>query len=189
MKALVGAFNQEKALVVIVQLHRLIDLRHYWDVTMDQLSVRTSWSIASCHKKLTLPPEAFLLLFYWGQWHHYHYLEKYFIADKTWTKMSKSNKQYGIWSAQKLVWKLVLLLHTSLSFPPPYWNCVPIKCILFTDMLPLYMLKCNSRWFQAWNDMVPCICTMQRMKETTNKFGKYWKQKRGWNRNIHIQYN
>ena len=32
MKALVGAFNQEKALVgafsVIVQLHRLIDLRH-----------------------------------------------------------------------------------------------------------------------------------------------------------------
>ena len=33
MKALVGAFNQEKALVeafsVIVQLHRLIDLRHY----------------------------------------------------------------------------------------------------------------------------------------------------------------
>ena len=34
MKALVGAFNQEKALVgafsVIVQLHRLIDLRHYF---------------------------------------------------------------------------------------------------------------------------------------------------------------
>ena len=33
MKALVGAFNQEKALVgafsVIVQLHRLIHLRHY----------------------------------------------------------------------------------------------------------------------------------------------------------------
>ena len=33
MKALVGAFNQEKALVgafsLIVQLHRLIDLRHY----------------------------------------------------------------------------------------------------------------------------------------------------------------
>ena len=33
MKALVGAFNQEKALVgafsVIVQLHQLIDLRHY----------------------------------------------------------------------------------------------------------------------------------------------------------------
>ena len=33
MKALVGAFNQEKALVgafsVIVQLHRLIDLQHY----------------------------------------------------------------------------------------------------------------------------------------------------------------
>ena len=33
MKALVGAFNQEKALVgafsVIIQLHRLIDLRHY----------------------------------------------------------------------------------------------------------------------------------------------------------------
>ena len=32
MKALVGAFNQEKALVgafsVIVQIHRLIDLRH-----------------------------------------------------------------------------------------------------------------------------------------------------------------
>ena len=36
MKALVGAFNQEKALVgafsVIVQLHRLIDLRHYLEV-------------------------------------------------------------------------------------------------------------------------------------------------------------
>ena len=34
MKALVGAFNQKKALVgafsVIVQLHRLIDLRHYF---------------------------------------------------------------------------------------------------------------------------------------------------------------
>ena len=34
MKALVGAFNQEKAPVgafsVIVQLHRLIDLRHYF---------------------------------------------------------------------------------------------------------------------------------------------------------------
>ena len=34
MKVLVGAFNQEKALVgafsVIVQLHRLIDLRHYY---------------------------------------------------------------------------------------------------------------------------------------------------------------
>ena len=33
VKALVGAFNQEKALVgafsVIEQLHRLIDLRHY----------------------------------------------------------------------------------------------------------------------------------------------------------------
>ena len=33
VKALVGAYNQEKALVgafsVIVQLHRLIDLRHY----------------------------------------------------------------------------------------------------------------------------------------------------------------
>ena len=33
MKAVVAAFNQEKALVgafsVIVQLHRLIDLRHY----------------------------------------------------------------------------------------------------------------------------------------------------------------
>ena len=38
MKALVGAFNQEKALVrafsVIVQLHRLIDLRHYGEVTL-----------------------------------------------------------------------------------------------------------------------------------------------------------
>ena len=38
MKALVGAFNQEKALVgafsVIVQLHRLIDLRHYLDVRL-----------------------------------------------------------------------------------------------------------------------------------------------------------
>ena len=34
MKAVVAAFNQEKALVgafsVIVQLHRLIDLRHYF---------------------------------------------------------------------------------------------------------------------------------------------------------------
>ena len=33
MKAIAGTFNQEKALVgtysVIVQLHRLIDLRHY----------------------------------------------------------------------------------------------------------------------------------------------------------------
>ena len=39
MKALVGAFNQEKALVgafsVIVQLHRLIDLRHYLRVLPD----------------------------------------------------------------------------------------------------------------------------------------------------------
>ena len=37
VKALVGAFNQEKALVgafsVIVQLHRLIDLRHYHNAT------------------------------------------------------------------------------------------------------------------------------------------------------------
>ena len=43
MKVLVGAFNQEKALVgavsVIVQLHRLIDLRHYWspDEAVQQL--------------------------------------------------------------------------------------------------------------------------------------------------------
>ena len=38
MKALVGAFNQEKARVgafsVIVQLHRLIDLRHYFQHSM-----------------------------------------------------------------------------------------------------------------------------------------------------------
>ena len=38
MKAVVAAFNQEKALVgafsVIVQLHRLIDLRHYIDQKM-----------------------------------------------------------------------------------------------------------------------------------------------------------
>ena len=39
MKALVGAFNQEKALLVgafsvIVQLHRLIDLRHYLGVAL-----------------------------------------------------------------------------------------------------------------------------------------------------------
>ena len=36
MKAVVAAFNQEKALVgafsVIVQIHRLIDLRHYLEV-------------------------------------------------------------------------------------------------------------------------------------------------------------
>ena len=41
MKALVGAFNQEKALVgafsVIVQLHRLIDLRHYYLTSMVQV--------------------------------------------------------------------------------------------------------------------------------------------------------
>ena len=40
MKALVGAFNQEKALVgafsVIVQLHRLIDLRHYQEARQAQ---------------------------------------------------------------------------------------------------------------------------------------------------------
>ena len=39
MKALVGAFNQEKALVgafsVIVQLHRLIDLRHWSEVAVN----------------------------------------------------------------------------------------------------------------------------------------------------------
>ena len=37
VKVVVAAFNQEKVLVgafsVIVQLHRLIDLRHYLDVT------------------------------------------------------------------------------------------------------------------------------------------------------------
>ena len=42
MKALVGAFNQEKALVgafsVIVQLHRLIDLRHYPGMSSSSLS-------------------------------------------------------------------------------------------------------------------------------------------------------
>ena len=41
MKALVGAFNQEKALVgafsVIVQLHRLIDLRRYSTCTPHHL--------------------------------------------------------------------------------------------------------------------------------------------------------
>ena len=57
MKALVGAYNQEKALVgafsVIVQLHRLIDLRHYhcrhtdtFQVVMDSLD----WTgIAGCN--------------------------------------------------------------------------------------------------------------------------------------------
>ena len=41
MKVLVGAFNQEKALVgafsVIVQLHRLIDLRHYEGLGREKL--------------------------------------------------------------------------------------------------------------------------------------------------------
>ena len=44
MKAVVAAFNQEKALVgassVIVQLHRLIDLRHYSGHTGYLLSQR-----------------------------------------------------------------------------------------------------------------------------------------------------
>ena len=43
MKALVGAFNQEKALVgafsMIVQLHRLIDLRHYHRLRLSDLQV------------------------------------------------------------------------------------------------------------------------------------------------------
>ena len=46
MKAVVAAFNQEKALVgafsVIVQLHRLIDLRHY--------SLPTWWFLWSLSK-------------------------------------------------------------------------------------------------------------------------------------------
>ena len=43
MKALVGAFNQEKALVgafsVIVQLHRLIDLRRHYSRQSPELTV------------------------------------------------------------------------------------------------------------------------------------------------------
>ena len=43
MKAVVAAFNQEKALVgafsVIVQLHRLIDLRHYPVVELRMLGI------------------------------------------------------------------------------------------------------------------------------------------------------
>ena len=45
MKALVGAFNQEKALVgafsVIVQLHRLMDLRHYQIRLSGELAIAT----------------------------------------------------------------------------------------------------------------------------------------------------
>ena len=45
MKALVGAFNQEKALVgafsVIVQLHRLMDLRHYQIRLSGELGIAT----------------------------------------------------------------------------------------------------------------------------------------------------
>ena len=46
MKAVVAAFNQEKALVgafsVIVQLHRLIDLRHYCKCCYSVLTVRVA---------------------------------------------------------------------------------------------------------------------------------------------------
>ena len=58
VKALVGAFNQEKALVgafsVIVQLHRLIDLRHYifvnvysrkYQLTMQQIYLSQNYSM------------------------------------------------------------------------------------------------------------------------------------------------
>ena len=53
MKALVGTFNQEKALVgaisVIVQLHRLIDLRHSQDCDCKKWSFRTelTWCCGS----------------------------------------------------------------------------------------------------------------------------------------------
>ena len=62
MKALVGAFNQEKALVgafsVIVQLHRLIDLRHY-NVTktrviaMIYIDSDITWIFAAARAKVT----------------------------------------------------------------------------------------------------------------------------------------
>ena len=46
VKALVGAFNQEKALEgafsVIVQLHLLIDLRHYQKVEMESNEVKSN---------------------------------------------------------------------------------------------------------------------------------------------------
>ena len=66
MKAVVAAFNQEKALVgafsVIVQLHRLIDLRHYFrssrdlDLTPDWLQVPSSSLVKQQIRHCPLPP-------------------------------------------------------------------------------------------------------------------------------------
>ena len=56
MKALVGAFNQENALVgafsVIVQLHRLIDLRHYYlliSTAAGTIPLSTQWQSSRGH--------------------------------------------------------------------------------------------------------------------------------------------
>ena len=50
MKAVVAAFNQEKALVgafsVIAQLHRLIDLRHYFRPAIP----KQAWQWHACHQ-------------------------------------------------------------------------------------------------------------------------------------------
>ena len=68
MKALVGAFNQEKALVgafsVIVQLHRWIDLRHYYYVAsiMQSGHVHSAHAAAGCCMKLTRKIEPFLAI-------------------------------------------------------------------------------------------------------------------------------
>ena len=62
MKALVGAFNQEKALVqvggfsVIVQLHRLIDLRHYDEVGRELEEVVAEGPQPEHHRALPQEP-------------------------------------------------------------------------------------------------------------------------------------
>ena len=65
MKAVVAAFNQEKALVgafsVIVQLHRLIDLRHYIKYGGQRSVVGSQLWLPS-----TLPPQSY-------EWTHAQY--------------------------------------------------------------------------------------------------------------------
>ena len=68
MKALVGAFNQEKALVgafsVIVQIHRLTDLRHYLSPS-PRLVARVSWSRGSAENGIFFVTKTDLKSYSW----------------------------------------------------------------------------------------------------------------------------
>ena len=158
MKALVGAFNQEKALVgafsVIVQLHRLIDLRHYifvnvysrkYQLTMQQIYLSQNYSM------WTRNSPTWDRQLYCNNFPRALSLHNLYIAVKRRAKLSERKifltffyfcgklfhfAPWAPWRAEPIIFILLC------SFVGCASNCTAMNNGLTTDNLKKYILMC-----------------------------------------------